>query len=359
MITVKEKLISSTMVRTARLIVFSLLGVVILIRLLHIVSLDVIIQTILTVNFKIVLCSLVVAAGAQVINGYRIRLCLKKNSKASTVTTIAAVHQMMINILPFRSGELIFIVLARKHLFCSIEESITVLGTIRFGDLLAGTLFSLIAFTIAAVAKSSMIVPLIVLLIVMSAMVIAGYSFIIKGSASVNKIIRSQEHGSSKIRKSIVKILHLLNNSTTGIHQRLSTKLLLLTSVYWSLNILQAWGFFCAFYHIDFPRYFILFTISTLASIVPIHGFLNVGTNEGIHVLTVIKSGLDISIALSTAIGCHILALFSTMLFGGIGWIILRLQTSITEHNSKSSSKIKCGTDYVKESTNTNNTPEV
>jgi hypothetical protein len=357
-ITVEEKWISSAMVRTARLIVFSLLGVVILIRLLHIVSLNEIFQTLLTGNVKTILCSLVVGTGAQVINGHRIKLCLKGKYKASTVTTIAAVHQMMVNILPFRSGEFTFIILVRKYLLCTAEESVTALGTIRFGDILAGLLFSLVAYIIAVITNSSMVVPLIVLLVLMSVMVIGGYSFITKGGPSVKKIIRLQEHGSSKIRKSIVKTLHLLNNSTTGIHQRLSTKLLLLTLVYWSLNILQAWGIFCAFYHIDFTRYFILFTISTLASIAPIHGFLNVGTNEGIHVLTVIKSGFDMRIALSTAIGCHILTLFSTILFGGIGWIMLQLQSLTIERNSVFSTK-KCSTDSIKKSTSINNTTKV
>jgi len=255
------------------------------------------------------------------INGIRINHCLRVSIPFPIAAAISAVHTLFLTFVPLRGGEVSFIVLTRKYSHEKGSGSVAGLGIMRFCDMIVFLLLCFCTVVITLVNVRSLVIPAVVMMAIVVFFIGAGVVLFKKGSTLV-KII------DDRVKVSFVKYVLRKGLSSfealdTTIAPNVLKRITAMSLVYWLLVLLQTFMIFTAFHPVGLHQFIVLFTILNLIGVAPIHGFLNVGTNEYAAVALLSRMNFDQGLATALAMECHLLTIITTALFGLIGGFVL------------------------------------
>ena len=254
-------------------------------------------------------------------NGLRLRSVLKSEVSARRAVAAAALTQLFVNLLPFRAGEAGFSLITQRDLATECETWVGGWVLLRWWDLVAVTSLLLASVVVCAWRAPTLLPVLLLSLVALGGVLTISAGFI------VWVVPGGKGWGGSRLtwlpRVVTSRLQPLLEQVSQRRSDLVSWRLGVLAGCYWCGTVLQAYCFLLAFYPLDPVRYLVLFTVMIVVSMVPVHGFAGLGTVEFIHMQTLQALGIPGLVAVSTAVGCHALALLTTVLFGLAGWLAL------------------------------------
>ncbi len=315
----------NTRIRIATLVI----TVVLVALLLSQVSLEEVAIAILSIHpvylaggFLLYLCT-------YILRSLRFSLLLNRAVRIRDLLPITAVHVMMNNLLPARTGELSYIYLLKKMHRRSTGEGVATLVVARVFDFImiilllfgAGLCIGEIPQAISDLLWLVYIL-LFCLLAFLIALVSSGW-FCMRLVQRVLTYFRwdTTRSGDYLLRKGMETV-----ESFDRIDIRLNAiPILFLSCLLWLCNF-GALYLIVAGMGISLPFQTILFggTFLLLASVLPIHGVAGFGTTEAIWTLIYVPLGMSVNEAIISGFGYHIVLLIYTIIIGGSGSLLLR-----------------------------------
>ena len=238
-----------------------------------------------------------------------------KIEKINQLYWIMNFSNLMVNFLPFRSGELTYIHYLKK-LGIERSKSISGLLTIRFFDYVVLALLfaiSLISMGTIFISHEEIIVwsiislPLIVLL---------GLFLVYKLAKKNGKINRIMLAGLTEIRS------YKLNKLSS---------LLGLSLLYWSIRLLFGYVLLLMLgINLNFLTVVFISTLLILVGLIPIQVFSNFGVFEfgWVYLLSNLSINIDKNILFNKILAFHLAPLIPVIIMGILGYIFLRIFNS-------------------------------
>jgi glycosyltransferase 2 family protein len=234
---------------------------------------------------------------------------------------VTSLHNMFNYILPARSGELSYLILAKDRLNVSLVEGTASLFASRVYDFLTTTFILLFVLPFAWnklpywIIQSSLIFSAIV--IVVCAIIILLISKVDK-LGSFSPIHPRIEHLYSLFKKVIVMLSEIKKKN---IHYRIG----LLTVGIWFCLYTNMF-FICRAlnYSVDYFQVILVSLVMIPLSLLPVQGFVDLGTHELAWVTVMMVSGVSYQTALDIAIGTHFLLMTVILSFGLISMITIQ-----------------------------------
>jgi len=241
--------------------------------------------------------------------------------------TIVAVSNLINNILPARTGELIYIYLSKKRIKVPLKHGIASLIVVRIFDVISISILLLLSILclykkyVLPSQTQILIIMLLFLFISISALIVlckGKFSVIIAKTATLLKI-----HKLNIINR-IVEMLYDVERNLINIYsKKIFIQLLLISLILSSTGSIIYILILSDFMEIGvWEMVFItIFTLVTL--ILPIQSFAGFGTYEGAWVIASLSLGVPLDIAILSSFIAHIVGLLYTIGAGifGIGVI--------------------------------------
>lgn len=315
----------NTLIRIATLFI----TVVLVVLLLSQVSLEEVALAIISIHPVYLAGGFILYLCTYILRSFRFSLLLNRTIRIRDLLPITAVHVMMNNLLPARTGELSYVYLLKKMHKRSTGEGVATLVVARVFDFImiilllfgAGLFISDIPQAISDVLWLVYIL-LFCLLAFLIALVSSGW-FCMRLIRRVLTYLRWDvtRGGDYLLRKGMETV-----ESFDRIDMRLNVVPILISSfVLWLCNF-GALYLIVAGMGISLPFQTILFggTFLLLASVLPIHGVAGFGTTEAIWTLVYVPLGMSVNEAIISGFGYHIVLLIYTTIIGGCGSLLLR-----------------------------------
>lgn len=307
--------------RILRILFFSVAGMVMVIWLLRSINPNEVFRMLLNSDWRFWSGGAVFGILSHMVNGKRISWCIGRHLPGGQAAAVSAVHAATLSFLPMRSGELSFILLTRKYAGRNVTGSIAGLGLMRFSDIVVFLVLSSCSTIMVLLTVRHLVVPLLILTILVLCLLLAVIVLAVHGSSFLRRL--HDYVGFPPLRRVITIAIDVLKEVRTTAGRMVLQRVLFLTFVYWSLVLAQSYLFFLSFLYIRPDNYIILFSMVNLVALLPVHGFLNIGTNEVVNVAILGMLGYAMGTATGVAIGCHLLTIMSSVVFGGSGVILL------------------------------------
>ena len=236
---------------------------------------------------------------------------------------IVVIHSFWNNVLPARSGELSFFMLAKKHLNMEIGHSAGILITIRLYDFLMTSILFLSAISLSgfAVRNSLLIIAMIILIFVVTILIFRYLPVLIRCLASsILKI-----HFPTLLKE---RILHHLRHFLFGTTQMESMRThlhLIASTLFCNISAILIFQMVMISLNIDIsiPAIIVGSSFALFSVMLPINAPGNVGPLDAGWVLGFLFVGLDKNSAMLSAVIMHSMLLLSACLVGIFGYIIL------------------------------------
>lgn len=253
----------------------------------------------------------------------RFRTLLNNKLKATELLPIVLFQSFLSNILPFRVGELSYVILLKKKKY-NISKGLSSLLIARIFDF--GVLISILIISIL-LSKNlpskdifNNMIP--ILFIALSIIVIAIICMIFLHDF----ILKIMQNLLKKLPK--IKLLDKFNEFIISF-KNYKSKRMLLKTLYYAI-VIYFFGIISNYYFIkslgfELPLNILIITItfSVLSSVLPINGFASLGTMEGIWVIILGYFNYGVQTAILISFSLHIILLLFSVLFGVIGWMKL------------------------------------
>lgn len=222
---------------------------------------------------------------------------------------------LMLNILPFRSGELTYIHYLKK-LGVAQEKSIPGLLTIRFFDYIALAIFFFISIIFVGtklIPQENIIILLVLAIPITLILALLLLFTLIKKGSKLHKIFFT---GIAEIKSySKNKLLFLFS----------------LTFIYWFSRLLFGYVLLLILgININFLVVVFISSLIVLIGLIPIQIFANFGVFEfgWIYLLSYLSVGFSESVLFNKILTLHLLPLIPTIILGIIGYSFLRFFNS-------------------------------
>ena len=294
-------------------------------------------STLEKVNVQWLILALLVYGVNYILRTIRFKILIStKSIPFIQLLSVTGLYGMYNYLLPAKSGELTYIVLANRRLKVSLVESATSLLASRYLDF--ATIALILPFLLIFYIKN--LPPWLIyasvtfcVLVVMASLGIYWYI----------KITSQQENYSPSKTKwiaSFQKILLDLRDGLITIYRRKEyLRLLLLTIAIWLCIFTNLYFIVLS---LGFPlNYFQIVVISIIMipmTLLPFQGFANLGTHEIGWVAAFSIFGQPETIALNVAVSSHILLLFSVLILGTCSFLLTsgknHLKDRVEEHSS-------------------------
>lgn len=238
------------------------------------------------------------------------------------IVPVSAVHNIMMYLLPAKTGDVAYIFLAKNKLNLSLTEGTTTLLAARFYD------FSVVALTLTMLlpfARSEMPEWIFQSAFIYCVLVLSGaigiliFLKITKNSSDHENI---EEHVTR-----LQKIKNAWNKFITGLREIQShgahAKIAILTAGIWLCLYSNFYfaaksiGLPVSFYHI-----IIISIVMIPLTLLPLQGFANIGTHEIGWASVLIAFNYPYQTALTIAAGSHFVLLISVLLSGGLAFFV-------------------------------------
>ncbi len=214
---------------------------------------------------------------------------------------LTILHNTANNLLPMRTGELVFPWLMRRYFGQGLLESAAALLWLRLFDLHC---LVLIALLIAHLSQPSLLWWLLALLW------IAGLGLIpVIGGLSQMAIL----NGDGRLRSVICRVL-----VSAPRHPRLILRIYIWTVLIWGLKFAAFTSLLSDFLHSDVWRLLAGVMGAELSTVLPFHGIAGAGSYELAAVAALVPLGVDPRLALAGAVNLHLFLLGATLILGAL-----------------------------------------
>lgn len=273
------------------------------------------------INFIYIFASLILYFILTFVRASRIKLLINKNSNIKNLFAIVLVNNAVINLLPFRTGELSLPVLLKKYAGVEKKEGLLLLFYLRTID----TIIILAFFIIIVLLFSENIfqfkgisyAPALLLLLFLFLALLKIDKIIL----TAGKIVKKRSHNKSlnNITDSIDKLSLVCKFYKSRIKKTLALSILIFTTLIFVL------GFVLKAYPIDLS-YADLIMVSLIIIIItslPVNGIAGIGTVElGISSFLILL-GINKDLSVSVAFNYHFIYLAFIIFFGSLSFLYL------------------------------------
>jgi uncharacterized protein (TIRG00374 family) len=250
----------------------------------------------------------------------RFRLLLNRTSEGTRdLLAVTMLHGLFNYLLPAKSGELSYLVLAKRHLDISLPESAATLITARFFDF--GVIALLLPF---AVHQFYHEIPR--WLILSSAVYCVG---VLAAAALLVAYLRTAKSRPPRLERDLVtRIRNGFDRTVDSLRiidqRRQYLRLWLVTSAIW-LCVLLNYYFITASLGFDptFSQMVVISLILIPLTLIPVQGIANVGTHEAAWIAAFTMFGYSFESALTVAVTSHVVMFAMFVLLGVVGYMLL------------------------------------
>jgi uncharacterized membrane protein YbhN (UPF0104 family) len=216
-------------------------------------------------------------------------------------------HNFFINILPFRAGEAVFPVLAKRYFGIPVSQATGTLFSFRMADLLVLSFLGLIMILTGIQMADQ------------ASMAVRAFLFILLIICLVLVLLHRFGHSTPRLKKYWALFKSgLPDNPAAFIH------LFIWTFLAWSTKLVAYASILMAFLQVSIPVSLLSALSGELASSIPIHTPAAFGTFESGVVAVLMPAGINIESALTAAINLHLFILSVTTVIAGLGLLIGR-----------------------------------
>lgn len=238
------------------------------------------------------------------------------------IVPVSAIHNILMYLLPAKTGDVAYIFLAKNKLNLSLTEGTATLLAARFYDfsVVALALTMLLPFARSEMPEWIFQSSFVFCILVLSATI--GVLIFLKITQNSNNHgnIEAQTSGLQKIKNAWNKFITGLREiQSHGAHARIATLtagiwLCLYSNFYFAAKSI---GLPVSFYHIV-----IISIVMIPLTLLPLQGFANIGTHEIGWASVLIAFNYPYQTALTIAAGTHFVLLISVLFSGGLAFFI-------------------------------------
>jgi uncharacterized protein (TIRG00374 family) len=276
-------------------------------------------------NWEWLILSLLVYGLNYVLRTMRFQILIPTKSVSFIkLLAVTGLYGMYNYLLPAKSGELTYIVLANRQLKVSLVEGTTSLVASRYLDFVAIAI--ILPFVLVFYLKS------LPAWLIYASLVFCGVVFLASLGLYwfAKKTSNRQEtnlHTGMKWAAKIQKILMDLRDGLVTIyHQREHMRLLLLTMAIWLCVYTNFYLIVLSLgYQLSYFQIVVISIFMIPMTLLPFQGFANLGTHEISWVAAFSIFGQPESVALSVAFSSHVILLLDVLLLGGCSFLIISL----------------------------------
>jgi uncharacterized membrane protein YbhN (UPF0104 family) len=224
---------------------------------------------------------------------------------------LTILHNTANNLLPMRSGELVFPWLMGRYFGYGFFPATAALLWIRVLDL---HFLALVALGIAWLRQPAWVWPGLALLWV-AALGLLGL---------VGRLLDTRggsEARGGRLRRNLAKALGLLAAAAPSSHPRVA-RIYLWTALTWASKFLAFATLLRHFLPVDLWQALVGVMGAELSSVLPFHGIAGSGSYELAAVAALVPAGVDPAAALAGAVNLHLFLLGVTLLLGGLAFLL-------------------------------------
>ncbi len=243
---------------------------------------------------------------------------------------IVAVHNLFNMLMPARTGELSYVVLVKRRFGARHAEGAATLLVARLFDLLGIAVFFGAAFLTSAgadgAAGADLLTGAVILFAISTALLLGVVPLTRVGVGLAERLARRSGAEGRPLVARILSAARAVRDELEHVQARgTGGRVFLVTEVQWLLTFLTCWCLLrSAGVAFPFPDSILGSTGLSLALILPLNTFGNVGTFEAGWTLGYTFAGLDHGAAVATAIAAHVWIFLFAAGLGAIGWLSLR-----------------------------------
>lgn len=243
---------------------------------------------------------------------------------------VVAVHNLFNMLMPARTGELSYVVLAKRRFGVRTAEGAATLVVARLFDVLGIAVFFVAASLVAGAGEDARGADLFtgaVILLALSAALLVGLV------SATNVLVSLAERTAGRFGASRRPLGARLLHAARAVRDELQHvqargtggRVFLVTEAQWLLTFLTCWSLLkAAGVDFPFPASVLGSTGLSVALILPVNTFGNVGTFEAGWALGYALAGLDHATAVATAVAAHVWIFLFAAVLGLLGWLSLR-----------------------------------
>lgn len=237
---------------------------------------------------------------------------------------VTGLYGMYNYLLPAKSGELTYIVLANRRLRVSLVDSTTSLLAARYLDF--ATIAIILPFMLIFYLKSLPPWLIYASLAFCGLVFIASvglYWFVKRYSTRTDNLLPARMNWAARIRKIL---MDLRDGLVTIYHRREHMRLLLLTLAIWLCIYTNFYLIVLSLgYQLNYFQIVVISIIMIPMTLLPFQGFANLGTHEIGWVAAFSIFGQPEDIALNVAFSSHIILLLFVLFLGACSFLIMSL----------------------------------
>ncbi len=242
---------------------------------------------------------------------------------------IAAYHNAANQIMPFRSGEIAFPLLAKRHLGDRISRSTASLLLIRFVE--AVVLGCLVAIGMVFLLDNPganqgwvyFLVPVLLLMFI-------AWAFVPRLLGVMQHVllwISNRVHG--RWVGLIIRLANMLRSISEEFRRGKSVKvhflILILTILNWLVLIGVSWSVLLSLgVHVSYAETIVGSSVASVAQFIPLGSFGNIGPLEAGWTLGFVLVGLDAKTALNAGVVLHLVMIFYALILAGLAWLAFK-----------------------------------
>ena len=320
------------MTRNLKILIGIILSIVLIVILLSQISINDIINTLRKISPLYFVIGFILYTISYLFRTMRLKLLIKTNIKFKDMLSIVAIHNMVNNILPARTGEFSFIYLLKTKKNISVAESFAALIIARIFDIIAISLLFIVSVVIIGDLPKLISNVLIVLTVFLIILIILFILSVIQGE----KVIRGIERIFKAMRINKTRIGNFFLTKGNEILRNFRVICSKKIVIYCFLYSLCVWIFAYSITYLLFQEMNITISIWKIiigssflifTTILPIHSVGGFGTVEGMWTIAFMALGLSKEEAISSGFTVHIIITIYFLILGIISLTLLRFKT--------------------------------
>ncbi|MFZ5559789.1 MAG: lysylphosphatidylglycerol synthase transmembrane domain-containing protein [Patescibacteria group bacterium] len=269
---------------------------------------------------------------SNIFRAIRFRFLLQKPIGFLSLFKITSIGIMVNQILPARAGELSYPYLFKKTHNISLEEGFSLLISTRIFDLLVIVILFLLSLFLVirdGIVKVKIlilgIIALVITILIALILLFAGNWILrqirkIAGKKLNYKFVKSFYNGLGKI----INNLSAIKSPKLFFPLILFSVFIWLTMYFLNYILVRSLGLEFGFFENVFVATFCLIT-----SVLPIHGFIGLGTTEGSWAIGMLLLGYSKGIAITSGFGIHIINLFFSLIVAVFSFLTIKFKDKI------------------------------
>lgn len=297
-----------------------LFTILLLFALLSQVSMSDLARAFTSISLKSLIICFIIYTIVNIVRALRFSVMLKKAGNLYTFFKIVCIHTLANNVMPFKTGELAFVYLAKSRLNLSMGIGVVTVAIARLYDSLAVCVLFILALAMIGESSSqfSAVTPVMVTLAVLLSMAIFSVMWFSKTFVG----IFSKVPDILVFKVNPVNVLRTKLGEVSEYYSSRESKnnipaILFLSLIIWALNSMLMY-FLISDLGVPLNMWLIIIgaLISVILSVLPIHGIGQFGTSELIWSGIFLALGTTKEVAISSGIVIHLAILSFSVVLG-------------------------------------------